>query len=170
MGECIKQRLLDNTCEDDEDDEGAEESTELLPLTTPPASPPSAPAPAADPPSAPANSLARSKLKSRARRDRKREAARAALDNPLLKSVHRKRVAAAKSAALELDVDAAQLKHAKRAWQGSGSKLNDDYSEFCEPPSSHDLETGLGGVLYTQDEVDALTGTRGFMYIPWLGR
>ncbi|KAJ7718977.1 hypothetical protein B0H14DRAFT_2643134 [Mycena olivaceomarginata] len=36
--------------------------------------------------------------------------------------------------------------------------------------SPHDLETGLGGVRYTQEEVDALTGTQGFMYISWLGR
>lgn len=83
--------------------------------------------------------------------------------------MHKKRRDAAKAAALELNVDAANLKHAKHAWQGSGSAGVGDL-EFSEPQGPHDLDTGLGGALYTQDEVDALTGTRGFMYVSWLGR
>jgi hypothetical protein len=29
--------------------------------------------------------------------------------------------------------------------------------------------TGLGGASYTQQQVDELSGTKGFMYIDWLG-
>ncbi|KAJ6543236.1 hypothetical protein DFH09DRAFT_1322234 [Mycena vulgaris] len=98
-----------------------------------------------------------------------REKARAASENPLWKGVHRKRVSGAKFAALELDVDATELKHSQHAWQGSAAAGKEPF-EFREPQSPHDLETGLGGVLYTQEEVDLLTGTQGFMYISWLGR
>ncbi|KAJ7858711.1 hypothetical protein B0H14DRAFT_3447168 [Mycena olivaceomarginata] len=39
-----------------------------------------------------------------------------------------------------------------------------------EPQPPHHLDTGLGGISYTQAEVDALSGTVGFMYIAWLGK
>jgi hypothetical protein len=76
---------------------------------------------------------------------------------------------AAKTAALELAVDAEELKHSKHGWQGSAATEQEPF-EFRAQQAPHDLETGLGGVLYTQEEADALTGTQGFMYISWLGR
>ncbi|KAJ7782207.1 hypothetical protein B0H14DRAFT_2630811 [Mycena olivaceomarginata] len=70
---------------------------------------------------------------------------------------------------LELDVDATELRHSNHGWQGSAAADKDAF-EFRARQAPHDLETGLGGVRYTQEEVDALTGTQGFMYISWLGR
>ncbi|KAJ6524068.1 hypothetical protein DFH09DRAFT_1329595 [Mycena vulgaris] len=113
-------------------------------------------------------SLERSKVKSKARHDRKREEARAASDNPTLKGVHRKRLDEAKAFVLELDVDAAALPQSKPAWTGSCSAGEDDFT-FTEAAAPHDLSTGLGGTSYSQAEVDALSGTEGFMYIAWLG-
>ncbi|KAJ7369225.1 hypothetical protein DFH08DRAFT_797006 [Mycena albidolilacea] len=81
------------------------------------------------------------KIKLRACRDRRRELARAVSENPLQKAIHRKRVLSAKTAALELEVDATELKHSTHAWQGSAA-------------------TGK----------EAFMGTQGFMYINWLGR
>ncbi|KAJ7796793.1 hypothetical protein B0H14DRAFT_3549608 [Mycena olivaceomarginata] len=40
---------------------------------------------------------------------------------------------------------------------------------FDHAPASQGGHNGIGGRLYTQSEVDALTGTRGFKYIGWLG-
>ncbi|KAJ7489987.1 hypothetical protein B0H11DRAFT_1912509 [Mycena galericulata] len=74
-----------------------------------------------------------------------------------------------RASALEVDTDAADLPHAKHAWQGNLAAEEADI-ELSEPAAPHDLETGLGGVSYTQEEVDALTGTQGFMYVAWLGR
>ncbi|KAJ7449447.1 hypothetical protein B0H11DRAFT_2247187 [Mycena galericulata] len=168
VGASIKLRL-EHVADDDKDDERVEDEAEAPPFwraPSPPAPPP--PPPAAPPsPALPLSAEARNKLKSRARRDKKREEARAASSTPLLKSVHRKRVAQAKCTALELDADTAELPHSKHGWQGSGAPADD--FEFTEPPVPHDLETGLGGVSYTQEEVDALTGTQGFMYVAWLG-
>ncbi|KAJ7484870.1 hypothetical protein B0H11DRAFT_2231536 [Mycena galericulata] len=176
VGECIKQRLAEQACNkvgDDDDllENPAEDSPAPRPFWLAPA--PTAPAavaaalPATTPP--PPTAEARNKLKSRARRDKKRDEARAASENPLLKGVHRKRLAQGKASALELDTDAAELPHSKLAWQGSRAAEEAAF-DASEPACPHDLETGLGGASYTQDEVDALTGTQGFMYISWLGR
>ncbi|KAJ6461714.1 hypothetical protein C8R45DRAFT_941106 [Mycena sanguinolenta] len=42
--------------------------------------------------------------------------------------------------------------------------------QLPEAMDSPELGSGLGGALYTQEAVDALTGTSGFMYIGWLGQ
>ncbi|KAJ6542099.1 hypothetical protein DFH09DRAFT_1089428 [Mycena vulgaris] len=164
------QRLLEEPR--DNDDDGCTEPPPFWLAPASPAPPSLVPPPLAAASPAPPSTLSakdRNKLKSRARRDKEREKARAASENPLWKGVHRKRVSGAKSAALELDVDATELKHSQHAWQGSAAAGKEPF-EFREPQSPHDLETGLGGVLYTQEEVDLLTGTQGFMYISWLGR
>ncbi|KAJ7790894.1 hypothetical protein B0H14DRAFT_2625553 [Mycena olivaceomarginata] len=41
--------------------------------------------------------------------------------------------------------------------------------EFTRAPTPDEHTTGLGGVSYTQQEVDRLTGTRGLTYCGWLG-
>jgi hypothetical protein len=37
------------------------------------------------------------------------------------------------------------------------------------PDPTPDSSDGLGGIYYTQEEVDVLSGTKGFMYLRWLG-
>ncbi|KAJ7309177.1 hypothetical protein DFH08DRAFT_823602 [Mycena albidolilacea] len=105
------------------------------------------------PPLSSLSATARNKLKSRACHDKKRQEARTASTNPLLKSVHRKRIDEAKKSTLHVDIDAGALPHAKTAW----------------PAPLHEDATGLGGVVYTQEQVDVLTGTPGLMYCEWLG-
>jgi hypothetical protein len=167
------QRLLEEPRDDDE--VFAEpQPFWMAPLSPAPSSPvPSSPPPAAAvlcaPPAAPLSAKEHNKIKSRARRDKKREKARVAAANPALKAVHQRRVSTAKTATLELDVDAKELKHSKKGWQGSAA-VDKDAFQFPVRQAPHDLETGLGGVQYTQEEVDVLTGTQGFMYISWLGR
>ncbi|KAJ7090075.1 hypothetical protein C8R43DRAFT_964859 [Mycena crocata] len=112
------------------------------------------------PPPAGLSAKVRNKLKSRARRDKKRDAARDVSANPLLKSVSLKRVSKAKASALEVDVDATALPHSKPSWRNSNSP------RLRQP---HDLSNGLGTKTYTQAELDAFSGTEGFMYIDWLG-
>ncbi|KAJ6555623.1 hypothetical protein DFH09DRAFT_1318031 [Mycena vulgaris] len=131
----------------------------------PAAAVPTALAPAPVPAS---SSLERSKIKSKGRRDKKRDKAQATSSNPLLKAVHGKRVEEGKKSALQLDLDAQTLPHSKPAWLGSRSAGEQDF-DFTEPAKPHNLSSGLGGVIYTQEEVDTLSGTEGFMYIGWLG-
>ncbi|KAJ7874660.1 hypothetical protein B0H14DRAFT_3437475 [Mycena olivaceomarginata] len=54
----------------------------------------------------------------------------------------------------------------------AGESIEDigDTLDDSEPQPLHHLDNGLGGVSYTQTEVDALSGTIGFMYIAWLGK
>jgi hypothetical protein len=54
----------------------------------------------------------------------------------------------------------------------AGENVEDqgESAEDHEPQPPHHLDTGLGGISYTQAEVDALSGTVGFMYIAWLGK
>ncbi|KAJ7813581.1 hypothetical protein B0H13DRAFT_2382342 [Mycena leptocephala] len=165
-GERLMQRLLEEPRDDDDDEFAEPPPFWLAPLSPLPPSPPlpSPPplpslAPASPPPAAPpANPLSvkeRNKIKLRACRDKKREKARAASENPLLKGVYQRRVLAAKTAALELAVDAEELKHSKHGWQGSAATEQEPF-EFRAQQAPHDLETGLGGFC--------------FMYISWLGR
>ncbi|KAJ7742390.1 hypothetical protein B0H14DRAFT_3515115 [Mycena olivaceomarginata] len=146
--------------------------------------PPSAPSTSAAPPNLlapsspnpPLTASQRNKLKFKARRAQTREKARELSDNPLLKAVHRKRIDGAKASALNLGVDAGTLPHTKCAWMGprpsAGENVEDqgESAEDHEPQPPHHLDTGLGGISYTQAEVDALSGTVGFMYIAWLGK
>ncbi|KAJ7119334.1 hypothetical protein C8R43DRAFT_1137041 [Mycena crocata] len=87
----------------------------------------------------------RNKAKSRARRDKKRDAARAASDNPVLKTVNQKRIDNAKKSAMEIDIDATDIPHSKPAWVGNRSAGEQEF-EFTEPQQPHDLQTGLGNV------------------------
>lgn len=167
VGDCLKQRLVEQEVTGlfHEEEESIDNS---LPL---PPSPPDTPAPSPAPTHAASSSPSadeRNKMKGRRRRNNKRDDARAASNNPLLKSVHSKRLNQGKSAALELDIDAGELPHSKPAWLGSRSAEEAEF-EFHDPQPPHHLDTGLGGVSYTQEQVDALSGTEGFMYIGWLG-
>ncbi|KAJ7789145.1 hypothetical protein B0H14DRAFT_3503324 [Mycena olivaceomarginata] len=102
-------------------------------------------------PNPPLTASQRNKLKFKARRAKTREKARDLSENPLLKSVHRKRIDGAKASALNLDLDATTLPHTKRGWMGprpSGDEMAEDEDEgfeASEPPPLHHLDTGLGG-------------------------
>ncbi|KAJ7170365.1 hypothetical protein C8R43DRAFT_944883 [Mycena crocata] len=109
------------------------------------------------------------KVKYRARRHKKCDTAREASDNPLLKGINTKHVNESKSSALELDLDASNLPQSKPAWLGSRAAGEEEF-EFSPPQAPHNLDTALAGRSYSQAEVDALSGTEGFMYIGWLGR
>ncbi|KAJ7690453.1 hypothetical protein B0H14DRAFT_3532294 [Mycena olivaceomarginata] len=87
---------------------------------------------------------------------------------PPLKAVHHKRIAQAKASALDIALDTAALPHSKPAWVGSRTAEDEpfDFEDVVAPQAEG---TGLGGVSYTQEEVDALSGTQGFTYIGWLG-
>ncbi|KAJ7027110.1 hypothetical protein C8F04DRAFT_1238263 [Mycena alexandri] len=119
------------------------------------------PAPAPAPASAPSTSYRdlRTNFKkkdSKARRKRKREELQEANGTPGLKSVHKKRRDQALENAIRLDVDTSDLSHSKPAWIGSRS------AEIGQ-------EDGMGGRIYTQEEVRDLTGEDGMRYINWLG-
>ncbi|KAJ7671760.1 hypothetical protein B0H14DRAFT_2657368 [Mycena olivaceomarginata] len=110
------------------------------------------PAPAYSPLPDSLSSKERNKLKSRLRRNKKHTDAQLASQNPSQKAVHHKCVSEAKPSYLEVLYDANGLPHSIPAWI-----------------ASHGGHNGTGGRQYTQAEVDALTGTRGFKYIAWLG-
>ncbi|KAJ7075098.1 hypothetical protein B0H15DRAFT_806410 [Mycena belliarum] len=116
----------------------------------------------------PLSAKQRQKAKASRRRDLEREKARAASSNPALKAVNHKRLAGAKNAALQLAVDAATLPHSKPAWLGCRAE-EDSTSDTTNTRGPHEPSSGLGTTSYTQEQVDALSGTQGFMYIDWLG-
>ncbi|KAF8202001.1 hypothetical protein K438DRAFT_1821058 [Mycena galopus ATCC 62051] len=131
--------------------------------------PPSAPPPR--PPQPLPDSLSakeRNKLKSRARRNKQRDKAQQASARPTHKAVHRKRLAETKGHYLEVYYDANGLHHSVPAWIGSRGA---EGLEFVFPDGSpaSGVDCGMGGRIYSQAEVDALTGTEGFLYISWLG-
>lgn len=126
------------------------------------------PAPAYSPLPDSLSSKERNKLKSRLRRNKKRTDAQLASQNPSQKAVHHKRVSEAKPSYLEVLYDANGLPHSIPAWIGSRTAPELQFL-FDDGPASHGGHNGTGGRQYTQAEVDALTGTRGFKYIAWLG-
>ncbi|KAJ7697753.1 hypothetical protein B0H14DRAFT_3529203 [Mycena olivaceomarginata] len=192
IGQHLKERLLEQDAAGlvDEAEHDAEDATPFWLADTPDTADASSSAPstaAASPltpsplaplsPSPPPTASQRSKQKFKARRAQARDKARQLSDNPLLKAVHRKRIDAAKPSALSIDVDAGALPHTKRVWTGprpSAGEGVEDWGESLEDhgpqPPPYCPDTGLGGVTYAQAEVDALSGTVGFMYIPWLGK
>ncbi|KAJ6502987.1 hypothetical protein DFH09DRAFT_1335755 [Mycena vulgaris] len=174
VGDCIRTRILeaestgliDEPAPIGDDPEPLESPPPWLPdAAAPTASTSTLPPPLLDPLLTP---IERNKLKSKLRRAKRREEDRAMSDNPLLKGVHRKRIEQGKLSALELEIDTSELPHSRPAWMGSRAAQDEPF-EFSEPAAPHDLGTGLGGVMYTQAEVDQLSGTVGFMYINWLG-
>ncbi|KAJ7147202.1 hypothetical protein C8R43DRAFT_1129970 [Mycena crocata] len=173
VGNCLRQRLSEQdelaTLEEEKDAlgtfHGDEEYATPVPSDVDMPVAIETPLPPALPPNAPLSAKQRDKVKSRARRDKKRDAARAASDNPLLKSITLKRMTEAKSSALEMDIDASKLPHSKPAWVGDRWASKEEF-EFGQPQPPHDLSNGLGGLSYTQAEVDALSGTQGFISNP----
>jgi hypothetical protein len=190
VGQHLKEQLLEQDTMGlvDEAQYDAEDTTPFwLAGTSPPdaaSPPPSAPSTSAAPPNLlapsspnpPLTASQRNKLKFKARRAQTCEKARELSDNPLLKAIHCKHIDGAKASTLNLGVDAGALPHTKCTWMGprplAGENVEDqgESAEDHEPQPPHHLDTGLGGISYTQAEVDALSSTVGFMYIAWLGK
>jgi hypothetical protein len=79
-----------------------------------------------------------------------------------------KRIRKGKAMPLPIDIDAAALPHSRPAWVGDREAQHTPF-EFTDPAPAPDISDGLGGIRYTQEEVDALSGTQGFQYVGWLG-
>ncbi|KAJ7627186.1 hypothetical protein FB45DRAFT_1082366 [Roridomyces roridus] len=73
------------------------------------------------------------------------------------------------SSAIHVNVDANDLPHSKPGWIGvrRGEDVAWEYGDELSELSVGD--TGMGPSMYTQEQVDALVGKRGFRYVPWLG-
>ncbi|KAJ7502267.1 hypothetical protein B0H11DRAFT_2365602 [Mycena galericulata] len=118
----------------------------------------------------PSTSLDAKKLGSKRRKREKRELEASQSEDPDLKGIHRIRRDFAKSNAIQVDLDATDLPHSKPAW--IGKRNAQDGSEAPEVGSispSSSSSPGMGGTVYTQEELDALSGTEGFQYVNWLG-
>jgi hypothetical protein len=76
---------------------------------------------------------------------------------PSVKSVSQKHRDASLKHALQVDLDAADLAHSKPAWIGLRS-------------AEEESEDGMGGRVYTREEIEALTGARDLVYVNWLGQ
>jgi hypothetical protein len=59
--------------------------------------------------------------------------------------------------AVRVDVDAADLPHSKPAWIGLRA-------------AEDEAEDGMGGRVYTREEIEKLTGSKDLVYVNWLGR
>ncbi|KAJ7330276.1 hypothetical protein DFH08DRAFT_966845 [Mycena albidolilacea] len=106
-----------------------------------------------------------SKKRRRAKRERDVEA-----EAPTLKGVHLARREAAKKSAIQVALDSVELPHSKPSW--IGKRTAEDRTEAPEvgpPPTPQLPQPGLGPQIYTQEELDRLSNTKGFRYIPWLG-
>ncbi|KAJ6485486.1 hypothetical protein DFH09DRAFT_1339760 [Mycena vulgaris] len=118
--------------------------------------------PALDPLPAPASTStppkqAALKRSSKCRCNAARAAAAAAAEGmpPLGKGVAQHHVDASLANSLHVDVDISLLAHSKPAFIGLRSA---------------EEEGGLGGRMYTREEIEALTGAKDLRYINWLGR
>ncbi|KAJ7839242.1 hypothetical protein B0H14DRAFT_2787596, partial [Mycena olivaceomarginata] len=120
------------------------------------------------PPALPLSSKQRNKLKSHARRARARQQAQQSSSNPKWKTVHTNRLQQGKSSYIEVEYDANGLPHTIPAWIGSRNSQDDD-SHFAEPGTSSYPQSGMGGKSYTQEDINRLANTVGFVYICWLG-
>ncbi|KAJ7790476.1 hypothetical protein B0H14DRAFT_3501585 [Mycena olivaceomarginata] len=120
------------------------------------------------PPALPLSSKQRNKLKYHARRARARQQAQQSSSNPKRKTVHTNRLQQGKLSYIEVEYDANGLPHTIPAWIGSRNSQDDD-SHFAEPGTSSYPQSGMGGKSYTQEDINRLANTVGFVYICWLG-
>ncbi|KAJ6447706.1 hypothetical protein C8R45DRAFT_1115758 [Mycena sanguinolenta] len=112
----------------------------------------------------------RKKLGSKRRKREKREREQAESSDPGLKSVPVDRRNAAKRNVVQTNGDTKALPHTKRAW--IGKLLSEDGSEspnVSPPPPDSLPAAGMVPHSYTQEDVNRLSGTTGFLYVPWGG-
>ncbi|KAJ7174441.1 hypothetical protein C8R46DRAFT_1214647 [Mycena filopes] len=92
------------------------------------------------------------------RRDRKRKIVQEENGTPGVKAISIKRRNEALGGAIQVDVDIDDLPHSKPSWIGKRNAEED-----------HSFEDGMGGRIYTSEEIKVLTGEDGMRYINWLG-
>ncbi|KAJ7017133.1 hypothetical protein C8F04DRAFT_1279922 [Mycena alexandri] len=98
----------------------------------------------------PPTSMDYHKESSKRRRARKRAEVQEQNGTPGVKAIHLKRRNEALGSAIHVDVDVEDLPHSKPAWIGNRNTQED-----------HTFEDGMGGQIYTDDEIWELTGERG---------
>ncbi|KAJ7686883.1 hypothetical protein B0H14DRAFT_2528889 [Mycena olivaceomarginata] len=181
VADCLKQRL-----EAQQFTQILDEPVNIIPTPRPPSPPTSSPSlsPPACPPSpppfwvardfpakqAPATKLNSKKLGSKRRKRERRELDASQAQDPGLKAIHRERRAAAKKNALQTDFDAIDLPHSTPSWIGKRSSEDGTQAPNVGTlPTSSARAIGMGSRVYTQEELNRMSGTDGFTYIDWLG-
>ncbi|KAJ7707821.1 hypothetical protein B0H14DRAFT_3525745 [Mycena olivaceomarginata] len=77
---------------------------------------------------------------------------------------------AAKKDMLRVDFDVADLLHSTPSWIGKWSAEDGMQApDISALPTSSPQAIGMGSCVYTQKEIDHMSGTEGFTYIDWLG-
>ncbi|KAJ7833452.1 hypothetical protein B0H14DRAFT_3142596 [Mycena olivaceomarginata] len=181
VADCLKQRL-----EAQQFTQILDEPVNIIPTPRPPSPPTSSPSlsPPACPPSpppfwvahdfpakqAPATKLNSKKLGSKRRKRERRELDASQAQDPGLKTIHRERRAAAKKNALQTDFDVTDLPHSTPSWIGKRSSEDGTQAPNVGTlPTSSARAIRMGSRVYTQEELDRMSGTDGFTYIDWLG-
>ncbi|KAJ6459298.1 hypothetical protein C8R45DRAFT_1221437 [Mycena sanguinolenta] len=118
----------------------------------------------------PLTAAERKKLGSKRRKQQRREQDRAESSDPKLKSVYFKRREAARKNVLQTTSDTTALPHTKPGWIGKLQSEDGSESPNVNSPSPDALPAvGMVPHSYTQEDVDRLSGTTGFLYVPWGG-
>jgi hypothetical protein len=118
----------------------------------------------------PATKLNSKKLGSKRRKRERRELDASQAQDPGLKTIHREWRAAAKKNALQTDFDAIDLPHSTPSWIGKRSSEDGTQAPNVGTlPTSSARAIGMGSRVYTQEELNRMSGTDGFTYIDWLG-
>ncbi|KAJ7838460.1 hypothetical protein B0H14DRAFT_3459304 [Mycena olivaceomarginata] len=104
------------------------------------------------------------------RKRERRELDASQAQDPGLKAIHRDRRAAAKKNALQTDFDAIDLPHSTPSWIGKRSSEDGTQAPNVGTlPTSSARTIGMGSRVYTQEELNRMSGTDSFTYIDWLG-
>ncbi|KAJ7727870.1 hypothetical protein B0H14DRAFT_3169419 [Mycena olivaceomarginata] len=106
------------------------------------------------PPALPLSSKQRNKLKSHARRARARQQL-SIFQQPEMEDRSHQSTPTREVSYIEVEYDANGLPHTIPAW--------------IEPGTSSYPQSGMGGKSYTQEDINRLANTVGFVYICWLG-
>ncbi|KAJ7846840.1 hypothetical protein B0H14DRAFT_3677681 [Mycena olivaceomarginata] len=104
------------------------------------------------------------------RKRERRELDASQAQDPGLKAIHREWRAAAKKNALQTDFDVIDLPHSTPSWIGKCSSEDGTQAPNVGTlPTSSARAIGMGSRVYTQEELNRMSGTDGFTYIDWLG-
>ncbi|KAJ7016060.1 hypothetical protein C8F04DRAFT_1245965 [Mycena alexandri] len=166
VADCLSKRIAQQEAlgtadePDDINPESGEEEDDPLPFwINPNPSPPPPPPPRPQRPhDTPPTAMDFKKEGSKRQRARKRAEVQERNGTPGIKAIHLKRRDEALGTTIQVGVDIDDLPHSKPAWIGNRNAQED-----------HTFEDGMGGHIYTDDEIWELTGERGMRYINWLG-
>jgi len=166
VADCLNKRIAQQEAlgtadePDDINPESGEEEDDPLPfwINPNPSPPPPPPPRPRRPHDTPPTAMDFKKEGSKRRRARKRAEVQERNGTPGIKAIHLKRRDEALGTTIQVGVDIDDLPHSKPAWIGNRNAQED-----------HTFEDGMGGRIYTDDEIWELTGERGMRYINWLG-